>query len=230
MELSIIIPCKNEEKYIGNLLTSILRQELPISYEIIIADANSTDKTLMVVEEYKNFLPIRVIKGGLPSIGRNNGVMEASGDIFLFLDSDCYFNDKNIIFEAVKSINSGNDLVGVLLDSESSLRVKLLYYLTNIIVLLSKLDKPFVVGGFLMIRKDTFQNIGGFDEDLMHCEDYFLSKKVKPSKFKLLKRRVYFDDRRFKKVGINSFVFYFIKNLINKNNKEYFKKDIGYWS
>jgi hypothetical protein len=57
-----------------------------------------------------------------------------------------------------------------------------------------------------------------------------LSKKVKPSKFKLLKRRVYFDDRRFKKVGINSFVFYFIKNLINKNNKEYFKKDIGYWS
>ena len=184
----------------------------------------------MVVDEYKDFLPIRVIKGGLPSIGRNNGVMEASGDIFLFLDSDCYFNDKNIIFEAVKSINSGNDLVGVLLDSESSLRVKLLYYLTNIIVLLSKLDKPFVVGGFLMIRKDTFQNIGGFDEDLMHCEDYFLSKNVKPSKFKLLKRRVYFDDRRFKKVGINSFVFYFIKNLINKNNKEYFKKDIGYWS
>lgn len=230
MELSIIIPCKNEEKYIGGLLNSILHQELPISYEIIISDANSNDKTLAIIDEYKDVLPIRIIKGGLPSIGRNNGAIEASGDIFLFLDSDCYFNDKKIIFEAVKSIKSGNDLVGVLLDSESSLRVKLLYYITNIIVLLSKLDKPFVVGGFLMIKKDIFQSIGGFDEDLMHCEDYFLSKNVKPNKFDILKRRVYFDDRRFKKVGINNFIFYFIKNLINKNNKDYFKKDIGYWS
>lgn len=230
MELSIIIPCKNEEKYIGNLLSSIMQQRLPISYEIIIADANSSDNTLTIIDEYKGVLPIRVIKGGLPSVGRNNGAIEASGNIFLFLDSDCYFYDKNIIYEAVKSINSGNDLVGALLDSESSLRVKLLYYVTNIIVLLSKLDKPFVVGGFLMIRKNIFQSIGGFDEDLMHCEDYFLSKNIKPNKFGILKKKVYFDDRRFKKVGINNFILYFIKNLANKNNKDYFKKDIGYWS
>ena len=230
MKLSIIIPCKNEEQYIGKLLNSILLQNLPISYEIIISDAKSTDNTLSIIDKYKDVLPIRVIDGGLPSIGRNNGAMVASGDIFLFLDSDCYFMDKNIIFEAVKLIESGSHLVGVLLDSKSSLSVKMLYYITNMVVLLSKLDKPFVVGGFLMIRRDVFEKIGGFDINLMHCEDYFLSKNVDSNKFKLLKKRVYFDDRRFKKLGFYNFIFYFIKNIVNKNNKDYFKKDIGYWS
>jgi glycosyltransferase involved in cell wall biosynthesis len=230
MELSIIIPCKNEERYIGKLLDSILVQEMPIEYEIIIADANSSDKTLLVIDKYRDVLPIKVIEGGLPSFGRNNGARVASGDIFLFLDADCYFDDKFIIFECIKSIIGGNYLVGVLLDSRSNLRVKLAYYITNLIVMCSKLDKPFVVGGFFMIKKDVFWSIGGFDVELMHCEDYFLSSEVNPNKFYVVKKSVYFDDRRFKKFGFANFIIYFIKNLLNKNNKEYFKKDIGYWS
>jgi glycosyltransferase involved in cell wall biosynthesis len=230
MKLSIIIPCKNEDGYIGKLLDSILIQEMPMEYEIIIADANSSDKTLLVIDKYRDVLPIKVIEGGLPSFGRNNGARVASGDIFLFLDADCYFDDKFIIFDCIKSIIGGNDLVGVLLDSNSSLRVKLAYYITNLILVCSKLDKPFVVGGFFMIKKDVFWEMGGFDEELMHCEDYFLSKNVKPNKFTIVKRRVYFDDRRFKKLGFYNFIIYFIKNVLNKNNREYFKKDIGYWS
>jgi glycosyltransferase involved in cell wall biosynthesis len=103
MELSIIIPCKNEERYIGKLLDSILVQEMPIEYEIIIADANSSDKTLLIIDKYRDVLPIKVIEGGLPSFGRNNGARVASGDIFLFLDADCYFDDKFIIFRGMKS-------------------------------------------------------------------------------------------------------------------------------
>jgi glycosyltransferase involved in cell wall biosynthesis len=52
-QLSIIIPCKNEEKYIGKLLTALTHQELESSTEIIIADANSNDSTRAIINQYK---------------------------------------------------------------------------------------------------------------------------------------------------------------------------------
>jgi hypothetical protein len=80
-----------------------------------------------------------------------------------------------------------------------------------------------------MIKKSLFLKLGGFDESLMHCEDYFLSKEVDTKKFKMIDSYVYTDDRRFKKLGYLNMVMYFLKNTFKKNDKEYFKKDIGYW-
>jgi len=63
----------------------------------------------------------------------------------------------------------------------------------------------------------------------MHCEDYFLSKLVDKKKFSIVRSYVYTDDRRFKKMGKFKMIMYFIKNIIHRNNKEFFKQDIGYW-
>ena len=76
--LTIIIPCKNEEKYIGTLLDSLAEQTYPMNtVDIIIADAGSTDSTLNIINEcvikYNQLLNIRIVPGGLPAIGRNNG-------------------------------------------------------------------------------------------------------------------------------------------------------------
>ena len=94
---------------------------------------------------------------------------------------------------------------------------------------MSKLDKPFVVGTYFMINRDKFFELGGFDEELMHCEDYFLSKEIKAKNFSLVNKYVYTDDRRFKKMGYLNMITYFVKNMFKKNDKDYFKKDIGYW-
>ena len=51
MILSIIIPTYNEEEYLPNLLESIEKQSFT-DYEIIIADANSTDRTREIAEEH----------------------------------------------------------------------------------------------------------------------------------------------------------------------------------
>lgn len=81
--LSIIIPTKNEEKYLPLLLRSIKKQEFG-NYEIIVADAGSKDKTVELAQKQG----VIVVKGGLPAKGKNEGAKVAKGDILLFLDAD----------------------------------------------------------------------------------------------------------------------------------------------
>jgi predicted glycosyltransferase involved in capsule biosynthesis len=170
-----------------------------------------------------------VVNGGLPSVGRNNGARVSNGDVLLFLDADCYFKSKKIILESYLNIKKGKDLVGGLLNIENNFKVRVIYFFSNMTVRLSKLDSPFVVGGFFMIKKDVFDRLGGFDETLMHCEDYFLSKQVNTKDFAIVNDYVYTDDRRFNKVGYFGLMIYFINNILKRNNKDFFKKDIGYW-
>jgi glycosyltransferase involved in cell wall biosynthesis len=229
--VSIIIPCKNEEAYIGKLLDSLVLQNLTDIYEIIIADAGSTDSTLSIIDNYKDKLHnLTVIDGGLPSVGRNLGAKAAKGSILLFIDADAYFKDSNIIKHSFRKFRKNKfDLLGCLLNIENNFLVKVIYFFCNGVIKFSKLDKPFVVGTYFMINKDKFFELGGFDEELMHCEDYFLSKQINPKKFSVVNKYVYTDDRRFKKMGYFNMVMYFVKNMFKKNNKDYFKKNINYW-
>jgi glycosyltransferase involved in cell wall biosynthesis len=209
----------------------LVLQNLTDIYEIIIADAGSTDSTLSIIDNYKNKLNnLKVIGGGLPSVGRNLGAKTAKGDILLFIDSDAYFKDNNIIKHSFRRFRKNKyELLGSMLNIEHNHFVRLIYFFCNGVIKLSKLDKPFVVGTYFMISKDKFFDLGGFDEELMHCEDYFLSKEINSKKFTVIDKYVYTDDRRFKKMGYLNMVIYFVKNMFKKNDKDYFKKDIGYW-
>ena len=112
--LSIIIPTKNEEYYLPKLLESIKRQDYK-NYEIIVADAGSKDKTRDVARKSG----CKVVKGGLPSIGRNNGAKYAKGELLLFLDADTVLPEnflkdlKTIAYETVLNIKSKSDEVWV---------------------------------------------------------------------------------------------------------------------
>ncbi len=91
-KVSIIIPAKNEEKYLPRLLESIKKQTTQ-PYEIIVADAGSTDRTVEVAKKYG----AKVIKGGIPQVGRNNGAKQAKTDIIVFLDADVILPDSNVL-------------------------------------------------------------------------------------------------------------------------------------
>lgn len=229
MKLSIIIPSKNEEKYIVGVIHSILNSNIRNSYEIIVSDI-STDNTREII---KLIDPnIKIVDGGLTPYGRNMGASNAKGEYLLFIDSDITFFNPNLIDNVVNVLDEGNDLVTCKLRCRGNNRrkINLIYRLNNIIQKLSKLDKkPFSTGSFMGIRKEVFNRLGGFNEEVMHCEDYLLSKKVDHTKFKVLNEYVYTDDRRFQKMGILGMVKYFIKNIKNRNNDQYFKEDIGYW-
>ena len=97
MIYSIIIPTYNEEEYLPVLLESIKEQDFD-DYEVIVADANSTDRTREIAEEYGCI----VVDGGLPGVGRNNGAKVAKGEYLLFLDSDLQLTEdylRDVLYE-----------------------------------------------------------------------------------------------------------------------------------
>ena len=83
LPVSIVIPVKNEEKNIPVILESIKKQTYK-PYEVIVSDADSKDNTRKIAKEYG----ARVVEGGIPAIGRNNGFNAAQKDIVIFMDAD----------------------------------------------------------------------------------------------------------------------------------------------
>ena len=63
-------------------------------------------------------------------------------------------------------------------------------------------------------------------------EDYFLSRKYSPRKFRIIKHHFGQDSRRFKKMGYFGMATYLIKNFINRNNKRYWDSldSSKYWN
>jgi len=86
VELSIVIPTYNEEKYLPHLLKAIKRQTFK-DYEIIVSDNHSKDKTRVIAKQFG----CKIVDGGLPGKARNNGAKVAKGKYIFFLDADVVF-------------------------------------------------------------------------------------------------------------------------------------------
>ena len=91
--VSIIIPMYNAEKFIGELLDSILEQNFK-EYEVIVVDDRSTDNSRAVVESYlpkfegKLQLINRAVNSGNPGPPSNDGIIISRGEYLLLLDND----------------------------------------------------------------------------------------------------------------------------------------------
>ena len=220
-KITIVVPCKNEENYIAHLLMH-LRQQSIGNTRIIIADC-STDNTREVIEIMKGELNVEVIDGGPVSLAKNNGARLATTPYILFIDADVRFFKYTVIQDAVNLIESKNlDLVGLNIKCyDKDLRAKVGFTAFNLINHALKHFSPFAVGAFMLTRRDRFEEYGGFPENLLTSEDYFLSKKYSPRKFKIIRHHFGQDSRRFKKMGYLGMGKYLVKNFVNRNNKAY---------
>lgn len=84
--ISIVIPTLNEEKYLPNMLTSILRQQNAPSFEIIVADYNRTDKTVEIAKRFVNKVAQNCEKSSAHA--RQAGSKLAEGELIAFIDAD----------------------------------------------------------------------------------------------------------------------------------------------
>lgn len=186
--ISVVIPMYNSSDSIIATLESINSQTY-VDYlkEIIVVNDGSTDNSLEIVKEYKNKSKVEIIiidkKNGGVSAARNDGLAKSSGDWVAFCDSDdIWLKDK--IENQVNIINSFDSnidfLGGNYTDKTQYILFKPLKKLKRISVKELCLKTIFQTSTVIM-KKNIFDKIGGFDEKQNYVEDanYFLKIAAK---------------------------------------------------
>lgn len=197
--ISIIIPTYNEEKYLPKLLECIKKQAYK-DYEIIVADANSRDKTRQIAKKYG----CMIAKGGSPPVGRNNGAKKAKGDILLFLDADAQFNE-DFLKNAVNEFKERKlDVAGCYVHPLSNNIIdKIFFGIFNLWISATQFFYPNASGSGIFCKKRLHRRVNGFDEKIRLSEDMDYAKRCgKYGRFGIIKSaKSYVATRRFEKEG-----------------------------
>ena len=127
--ISIVIPVRNEEKNIENIVKKIdiTLNDAHLSYEIIIVDDHSTDKTYSISKKLSKIYSVQYFqKKGTSGKGYSilEGADNAQSDIICMIDADLQYNPKHIPEMYNKLVK--NDTVGVVIDERKIYKTSLM--------------------------------------------------------------------------------------------------------
>ena len=150
------------------------------STRVLVADANSTDGTQEIVMSFRDRLNVSVIRGGIPSVGRNQGAAQADTPYILFLDADIELADRSLVRRCVERAQHKqlHCLTTNILCKEGSWLDKAFYAGSDFFQYLSYVHRPYATGMFMFFERKKFWELGGFHEQILFAEDYRLSQQV----------------------------------------------------
>ena len=194
IRVSVIMPCYNEERFIGKALENLANQYSPEDYEIIVIDGMSDDQTRRVVAEFQRSHPelvIRVVDNPARNIPHalNLGIATALGEIIARIDAHAA-PSPGYIRRCVEVLREGN---GAVVGMPCCVRAGDDTATARAIAI--AVSHPFGIGdakyrlsvgadgegatqefvdtvAFACFRKSLWTELGGFDENLLTNEDY----------------------------------------------------------
>ena len=199
--ISIIIPCRNEERYIGKCLDSIISQDYhKEKTEVLVIDGMSQDGTRKIVGDYvKKYSFIKILdnQNRFTPFGLNIGIKAAKGEIIVRMDAHADY-EKDYISKCVENLIKYNvdNVGGVIktLSKENTLIAEAIaaclssffgagssYFRTG-----SKKPREVdtVFGG--CYKKEVFDKIGLFNEKMIRSQDFEFNLRLKKSGGKIL--------------------------------------------
>ena len=232
-KVTIVIPCKNEKDIIQKTLDLLNYQSDIWGVKVVVCDSSDDSVTKFDImerlETNSDKFDLYLMDGGLPAVARNNGFRLVKTPYVLFIDSDVFLLDPKIVKRAFLRIHRQKlDLVTTKFRSDNG-KYNYIYRLFDFLQLVSKWSTPFCLGGFMMIRSETFKTLGGFDSDIKVAEDYHFSKQIEPKKFGRINNIVFTPPRRFENKGVFYMVKLFLGSFFNHKNRSYFTEDKNYW-
>ena len=199
--ISVIVPCRNEEKFISACLDSIIANDYPKDkIEILVVDGMSTDKTREIIKGYNQKYPFLKILDNLKVItpaAMNVGIKNSKGEIIIKMDAHSLY-EKDYISKCVKHLKeSGADNVGGVLKaipSKNSLTAKAIaislshFFGAGSSYFRTGTDKPKEVDtvAFGCYWKKIFDKIGLFDERMAKIEDLELNFRLRKAGGKIM--------------------------------------------
>jgi len=201
------------------------------STRVLVADANSSDGTPEIVMTFRDRLNVAVIRGGMPSVGRNLGAAQADSDYVLFLDADVELAHPSLVRRAMEAAHHKklHCVTTNIVCRDGNLIDKLIYAGNDLFQYLSCLHLPFATGMFMLFDLNRFRELGGFHEGVHFGEDYLLSQQVNRKRFAIVRGGVYTTNRRLQKMGHLRVGWLFLKTAVNFWNEDYFLRDHKYW-
>ncbi len=202
-KVSIILPARNEEEFIGKCLDSLMKQDYE-NYEIIVINDSSDDATGEIISEYakrdSKIIPVSARPKPEGWMGKNWACMEgyrkATGELLLFTDADTN-HSKNVLSLTVAHLISFNldalSAIPKMLTFDFWTKITLPMISTFLHTRFSALNvnnpskkTGYFFGSFFILRKKTYEEVGmheGVKQEII--EDGALGKKVKELGYKI---------------------------------------------
>ncbi|MCJ7768264.1 glycosyltransferase [Candidatus Bathyarchaeota archaeon] len=208
--ISIIVPTLNEETHIGLLLNS-LKYQSPVSFETLIVDGGSKDKTPEIAHQHNAKVVILPEHGEF--VSRNVGAKMSKGHYLLFTCADIIF-PKDIFQKIIDKFEKNPELValsGPGYPFDAPLLGKVEYAIYNLLrYLVANLPKPFkrfsTSTNFLVVRKGHFGRTGGFIVDDINADGLMGKELLDIGDVAFyLDTYIYSSARRMKNMGFIDF-------------------------
>ena len=184
IEVSFVIPTLNEEKYLPQCLGAIRQQDMhSVKYEIIVVDNGSTDKSLQIAKDYG--ARIFSAPGKTVAALRNVGARNAKGEYVAYVDADCVI-DRHWLENAIRVFSDARVAAAGAPTTigENGGLVERCWFLQRQRGRGIESVKWLPTEN-LIIRKSVLDEVGGFNEALISCEDADLGYKISRS-YKIL--------------------------------------------
>jgi len=192
IEISVVVPVRDEEDSVGELLQGLLSQTLPPN-EIVITDSGSIDATREIIEEFVGRgAPITLIRetAALPGRGRNVAVAHSRCDWVAFIDAGT-IPETDWLEHLAKPANSQSD-VDVVYGTYEPVTDSLF----KLCAVMAYVAPPYEIDGRLirscsvvsaLMKRSVWEQVGGFPEHLRSAEDLLFMRKIEGANFKIVR-------------------------------------------
>ena len=215
VQISVIVPALNEQKYIRIVLFGLGRQAYR-NFEVVVVDGNSRDRTREIAKPYGRVI---VEKGKGVGRARNSGARIAKGSVLVFLDADTKPSE-GLLSAYAREFRDPRVVAAtgpILPLEETTGKVRLGYRFVSVffVKLSIALHRPTFIGSNFAVRKGAFEMAGGFNERFITYEDWDLSARLQK-----YGRMIFANDavaytsvRRVRKWGMARYFFYYMVNM-----------------
>lgn len=234
--ISVVIPCRNEEKYIASCIDSVLRADYPSDkLQVLVSDGESDDGTRDILRQYEQkYSNVKMLdnKQRTTQYALNLGIRESKGNVIMILGAHAevekgYFKHSIEVFEKDEKIGCAGGVIENIHENKSaeviSKAMSSTFGVGNAHFRTGEREGYVDTVAFGAYKREVFEKIGLFDEDLIRNQDDEFNFRLIKNGYKIyLSKKIrskYYVRASYKKLFRQYFQYGYWKVFVNRKHK-----------